>query len=287
VVQYQSHFSHELPKTAIKKSEEKMQDFAGKTVWITGASSGIGEALSRQLASRGACLVLSARSEDKLQSLKTELDGSDKHHIVPLDLANYNGLQAVVDAALPDIGQVDYLINNGGVSQRALAKDTALIVDEQLIQVNYLGTVAMTKALLPGMLARKQGMIVSISSVAGKIGPQLRSAYAGAKHAVVGFMESLRAELHDENIDVLVICPGFVQTNVSINALDADGEPSNTMDDGIANGIPVDECAERIIDAMLKRQDEVIIARGVSRLGPILKRFAPALFRKMNRKPIR
>lgn len=264
-----------------------MQDFAGKTIWITGASSGIGEALSHQLATRGASVVLSARSEDKLHALKKVLNNPEQHYVVPLDLADYNSLKHIVDSALPAIGAVDYLINNGGISQRALAKDTALKVDEHLMHVNYLGTVAMTKALLPSMLERGQGMVVSISSVAGKIGPQLRSAYAGAKHAVVGFMESLRAELHDDNIDVLVVCPGFVKTNVSINALGADGEASNTMDEGIANGIPVDECATRIIDAMLKRQDEVIIARGVSRLGPILKRFAPALFRKMNQRPIR
>lgn len=264
-----------------------MTNFDNKTVWITGASSGIGEALAKQLASQGAKLVLSARNIDKLQALKATLTNAQSHHVVPLDLAQYDKLNDIVETALHDIGNVDYLINNGGVSQRSLAKDTILDVDKQLINVNYLGTVAMTKALLPQMLKQGHGMIISVSSVAGKLGSQLRSAYSGSKHAVVGFMESLRSELYAENIGVLVVCPGFVQTNVSINALDSDGQPTNTMDKGIATGMPVADCAEQIIQAIVAGKDEVIIAQGFTRLAPIIKRLLPGLFQRLNRKTFR
>lgn len=248
-----------------------------KTVWVTGASSGIGKALCENLAARGCSLVLSARNADTLEAVRQQLPHSDKHRVVPLDLGNPESLATIVDATLQDVGTVDVLINNGGVSQRSFAAETELAVDRRLMEVNYLGTVAMSKALLPHFIARKSGTIMSIASVAGKVGSQLRSGYSGSKHAVIGFMDSLRAETHQHNIKVCVACPGWVQTDISINALDAQGQPNNVMDETIAKGLPVADCAAQVIRAIEKDKSEVIIGKGISGIAPLIKRISPAL----------
>ena len=256
-------------------------DFSNKTIWITGVTSGIGEQLAHQLARRGACLILSARREDKLRDVQQQLTNPTAHHIVALDLADPEQVLATVSQALADVGAIDILINNAGMSQRAFAAETALAVDRRLMEVNYLGTVAMTKALLPQMLQRGTGTIVSVSSVAGKVGSQSRSGYSAAKHAVVGFMDSLRAEIAQRGIHVIVACPGWVQTNISINALNAKGDPENKMDATIANGITAQQCAAAIIAAIEKNKPEIIIGKGLSRLAPTIKRFFPGFYRWM------
>ena len=259
-------------------------DFSDRVIWITGASSGIGEALAVELAKRGARLILSSRRREALESVRERLTNPKSHWIVPLDLGVPESLQAVVDATLPEVGRVDILINNGGVSQRSLARETELSVDRRLIEVNYLGTVAMTKAVLPAMLKRQSGWIVAVSSVAGKVGSQMRSGYSGSKHAVVGFMDCLRAELWSSGIRVLVACPGWVKTNISLNALNAKGERDNIMDESIAGGISAEVCALAIIRALEKGRDEVIIGKGLSRLAPTVKRFLPGLLNQINRR---
>jgi short-subunit dehydrogenase len=259
-------------------------NFSDRVIWITGASSGIGEALAVELAKRGARLILSSRRRDALESVRERLSNPSAHWIVPLDLGRPESLQAIVDATLPEVGKVDVLINNGGVSQRSFAQETELSVDRRLMEVNYLGTVAMTKAVLPAMLERQSGWIVAVSSVAGKVGSQMRSGYSGSKHAVVGFMDCLRAELWSAGIRVLVACPGWVQTNISLNALNAKGEPENIIDQTIAGGISAEACALAIIHALEKGRDEVIIGKGLSRLAPTVKRFLPGLLNRVNRR---
>ncbi len=254
-----------------------------KTIWITGASSGIGLELCRQLAAKGARVVLSARRREILENIAAELPGGrERHWVVPLDLADVDKLIPAVQAVLTDIGPVDILVNNGGISQRAYFLETDLEVYRQLMEVNYLGTVAMTKALLPAMVDRRSGMIVSISSVAGKMGSKLRTGYSGSKFAVVGFMDCLRAETASKGIECLTVCPGSINTNIALNALNGSGQAQQKNDDSIINGMAVEDCVTDIIKAMEKGKDEIVVGRGVSAWGPTIKRFFPAYFNRLS-----
>lgn len=259
---------------------------AGKTIWITGASSGIGEALAKQLAEQGAKLILSARREDVLQALKQSLPNADSHKVVALDLAESEGLFDIVDKTLAEVGQLDALINNGGVSSVATTNDTDFSVYRRLMNVNFFGTVAMTKAVLPHMIAKKQGMIVSIASIAAKVGTQQRGAYSASKHAVIGFMDSLRGEVHKQGVKVVVVCPGWVKTNVSLNSLDAHGNPENVMDKTIETGISADSCAAAVINAMRKEKAETVVGKGIIRLAPLGKRLVPGIMNIITRNQV-
>ncbi len=205
--------------------------FREKIVWITGASSGIGEALCYAFSNEGARLVLSARRAEELDRVRAKCAGEgDAHLVLPLDLTRFDELPGKAQEALAHFGRIDILVNNGGVSQRSLAKDTAFEVDQALININYLGTVRLTKAVLPSMLERSSGHLVVISSLVGHVGTPLRSAYAASKHALHGFFNSLRAEVWRENVKVTIVCPGYIRTDVSINAFAGDGGKFNKMD---------------------------------------------------------
>ena len=255
----------------------------GKVVWITGASSGIGEALARELAGRGARLILSARRTGRLEELRAGLPRAGDHLVLPLDLADAAALPAAAAEALCQRGQIDVLVHNGGVSQRALAKDTALEVDRRIFEVNFFGTVALTKAVLPSMLARRAGHLVVVSSLVGRVGTPLRSSYAASKHALHGFFDSLRAEVFREGIRVTLICPGFVRTEVSLQALTGDGTPQGTMDRAQQHGMAPAACAARIARAVERGRNEVLIG-GRERFAVPLMRFAPDLFHRVVRK---
>ncbi|WP_313791345.1 SDR family oxidoreductase [Lacinutrix neustonica] len=211
--------------------------FTNKIVWITGASSGIGKHLAIELSNQGAKLILSSRNAEALEAVKHLCKNADAVKLLPLDLEAYTNLQPKVDAAIALFSTIDILVNNGGISQRALAKDTAIAVDKRLIDINYLGTVALTKALLPHFINKQSGHIVVTTSIVGKIGTPLRSSYAASKHALHGFFDSLRAELYKDHIDITLVCPGFVHTNVSMNALTGDGNAQQSMDKATKNGM--------------------------------------------------
>lgn len=254
----------------------------GKVVWITGASAGIGEALARAFAARGARVVLSARRAERLEAVRAGLPSPDEHLVLPLDLADPESLAAAAASAHARCGRIDVLVHNGGVSQRALARDTALAVDRRLMEVNYFGAVALTKAVLPAMLARRSGHVVVVSSLVGKIGTPLRSGYAASKHALHGFFDSLRAEVWREGIRVTVACPGFIRTEVSVNALTGDGAPQGSMDDAQAHGMASSACAAAIVRAVERGADEVLIG-GKERWAVQLRRFFPGLFNRVIR----
>jgi dehydrogenase/reductase SDR family member 7B len=259
-----------------------MSYFKQKRVWITGASSGIGEALAKALAKAGAHLIISARNEAELQRVAGECAqlGAASVLVQPLDLGNYQALAPLVQGVVQRFGKLDILINNGGISQRSLAKDTTIDVDKRLMEVNYLGTVAMTKAVLPGMLMHQLGHIVTITSLMGKFGAPLRSAYAGAKHALHGFFDSLRAELYHTPVKVTLICPGYVRTNISINALTGDGRTQGTMDEATNRGLSPDELAQKILYAIERGKREAVFG-GKEVLGVWLKRFFPGYLAKV------
>jgi short-subunit dehydrogenase len=253
-----------------------------KIIWLTGASSGIGEALAYALAKEGAKLVLSARREDELKRVAANL--STEVLILPLDLANTADFEACHAAVLQKFGRVDILVNNGGISQRSLAKDTTVAVDRQLFEVNFFGTIALTKLLLPGFIKQRQGMIVTITSAVGKFGSPWRSGYAASKHALHGFFDSLRAEVYNDNVQVLLVCPGFIQTNVSKNALTGTGQKLGSMDAATASGLTADECARQIITAIKNDREEIIVSKFKEKFGVFVKRLFPSLFSIMIRK---
>lgn len=254
--------------------------FKGKTIWITGASSGIGEALAHAFVQEGAHLILSARNRTKLEQVKNKcLDyrPTARIFVLPLDLEQQNVLSTKVKQVLAHFQQVDMLVNNAGVSFRGLAKDTLLSVDERVMNINYFGTIALTKALLPHFIEQKQGQIVVISSLTGKFGTQLRTAYAASKHALHGFFDSLRTELLPYNVKISLICPGFVQTNILQTALTADGTPFNDQTKEKNKRMPADVFAQKALKAIAQQKAEVYIG-GWETVGIYIKRFFPNLF---------
>jgi len=257
-----------------------MKDLQGKVVWITGASDGIGKALAIEMANAGCKIILTARNVDKLNSVKDSLDGNG-HLVYPMDLLKVDLIPDAVKEVLAKVGTIDILVNNAGISQRSLTKETSLEVDRKIMEINHFAMVAMTKSVLPHMIKKKEGMIVSISSVAGKLGAPMRSAYSAAKHAIIGFMDTLRAEIHEDNIKIMIVTPGSVQTNVSKNALHGDGEKHGVTDPAIANGIPVDECAKAIVRGIKNETPELLIAKGKEKFAVYARRFYPNLLFKM------
>ncbi|MFN8443823.1 MAG: SDR family oxidoreductase [Caldilineaceae bacterium] len=250
--------------------------FQGKTAWITGASSGIGEALAYALSQQGARLILSARRVEELERVRAQCANPTVHLVLPLDLAHFDA-KALTQQVLAEMGQVDILVNSGGISQRALAVEADVTIDRRIMEINYFGTVALTKAVLPSMIARKSGHIVTISSLSGKISTPRRSAYAASKHALHGFFDSLRSEVYADGISVTLICPGYVKTNLSLYAVNADGSAHGQMDPTQAKGMAPEKLAVRILQAIERGEDEVIVG-GKEVLAVYLKRFFPGLY---------
>ncbi|KGL62517.1 SDR family oxidoreductase [Polaribacter sp. Hel1_85] len=258
--------------------------FNNKVVWITGASSGIGKALAIELSHQNATLILSSRKKADLELVKNECKNSSQIKIITLDLEDYTNLQPKVDEAIACFGKVDVLVNNGGISQRSLVKDTQISVDKRIMDINYLGTVALSKAILPHFINSKSGQFVVTTSIVGKIGTPLRSSYAASKHALHGFFDSLRAENHKNNIAVTLVCPGFVNTNVSLNALTGDGSSQGKMDVATENGIQPDRFAKLMAKAIKNKKEEVYISGVKEKLAVFVKRFYPKLLSIMIRK---
>ena len=198
-----------------------------KVIWITGASSGIGKGLALELSKRNCKLILSARRQDVLENVKNASHNSENIFILPFDLGTIEDMPKVVEKALTFFGRIDILINNGGISQRSLIAETNIEVDRQLMEVDYLGTVALSKAILPYFIKQQSGHYVTVTSVMGKFGSPYRSGYCGAKHALHGFFDVIRMEHEKDHIKVTLICPGFVNTDVAKNALT--GEASGKL----------------------------------------------------------
>lgn len=260
-----------------------MKNFADKVIWITGASAGIGAELARQLDKQGARLVLSARNEERLNELKSSLTRASEHLVLPLDLANSDNFCLLVQQVIDATGLIDLLINNGGLSQRATASETVMNVERAIMEVNYFGNIALTKAVLPVMQQQKNGHILVISSIAGKFGFFLRSAYAASKHALLGYYESLALEEEKNNIRITIACPGKINTDISRNALDGSGEKHGKMDHNQSTGMAVGVCVKQLLLAVQKEKREVIIG-GRETKAVWIKRFFPCLFWRIIRK---
>ncbi len=249
--------------------------FQDKIVWITGASSGIGEALAYHFASEGAKLILSSRRQQELARVKENISGECL--IICLDLTDYPAVENAVNTAINYYRKIDVLVNNAGISQRALAMDSQAIVDRKIMEINYFATVNLTKKLLPHMINNGGGKIAVVTSLVGKFGFPLRSAYAASKHALHGFFETLQLELKPHQIYTTIICPGRIKTNISLNALNADGSAYGKMDEGQNQGMSSEKCAQKIIDAIYQKKREVYIG-GTDTLMIYFKRYLPSLF---------
>lgn len=258
--------------------------FQNKTVWITGASSGIGEALAVRLSKTGCHLVISARRQDELERVKQRCSNPNQVHIVPLDVTDFENITSTTAKAISCTGKIDVLINNAGVSQRSLVKETIFDVDRRILEINYLGTVAVTKAILPHFLQNGKGHYVTVSSVTGKYGTPFRSAYAASKHALHGFFDSLRAELEPSGIKVTIICPGFIKTPITFAALTGDGSPLNMSDVGNASGLDPDYFADKMLRAVACEKREKAIGGPKEMFGIFMKRFFPNIFAEMIKK---
>ncbi len=255
-----------------------------QTVWITGASSGIGEALALRFARDGARLVLSARRQSELERVAVSCREAgltaDQVLVLPLDVTGWESLPGAVRAVLDTFGTIDLLVNNAGVSQRSLCKDTDMSVYQKLMDVDVMGQIALTKAVLPHMLERRSGHLAVTASVAGKVGVPLRTGYCAAKHAVMGFFDALRAEVEGEGLKVSTIVPGFIRTDISRNALAGDGSAFGEVDEDIAGGMDVTECAEVIFKGLKAGKREIPVGKGKEMAALWIKRIAPeVLFR--------
>lgn len=250
-----------------------------KVVWITGASSGIGEALVYEYNKAGARLIISSRNRDELFRVKTNCKNPVNIHVLSLDLENTTALSGKAEEAIRIYGHIDILINSGGISQRGLALETDLETEQRLMNVNFWGTTILSKAVLPNMIANGGGNIVCISSLVGKFGTKMRSAYSASKHALHGYFDSLRSEVYDKKINITIICPGFIKTNVTLNALTANGTPQGTMDSAQENGMLAEDCAKKIVQAIKSNKEEVYIG-GKEVKGVLFKRLFPLRFSK-------
>jgi dehydrogenase/reductase SDR family protein 7 len=255
--------------------------FRHQVVWITGASSGIGEALAREFAGEGARLVLSARRRQELERVAGEcVDAGAREEdimILPLDISDEPAVCCAPGQVLERFGQIDWLINNAGISQRSLCKDTEMAVYRRLFEVDVLGQIALTKAVLAPMIARGSGHIAVTASVAGKVGVPYRTGYCAAKHAVMGFFDALRAEVAGQGIRVTTVVPGFIRTNISSAALRGDGSAFGKVDQHIAGGMDVTRAARVIMQGFRKDRPEIPVGTGREMHVIWLKRFFPRL----------
>lgn len=255
-------------------------DLKDKVIWITGASSGIGESLALLAGRKGARLILSGRNTDRLKEVQNALPKKVQSHILPMDLADLNSMKGIAAQALKCFGHLDILINNAGISQRSLIADTALEVYQRLMQVNYMGTIALSKAVLPYFMQRGGGHFVAVTSLMGKFGSPFRSGYCGAKHALHGFFDVLRMEHQKDGIAVTMVCPGFVNTNVARNALTADGSTQSHQDTATSRGMDPDRFAQKMLRAVERQKMELNIG-GREVLGAYMKRFFPRLLHRL------
>lgn len=254
-----------------------------KIVWITGASSGIGEAMVYAYNTLGAKLIISSRNRDELFRVKNNCKNQIDVHVLSLDLEQTDTLVGKAEEATRIYGRIDVLINSGGISQRSLAMQTDLATEQRLMSVNFWGTVVLSKAVLPQMLNQNEGAIICISSLVGKFGTRFRSAYSASKHALHGYFDSLRIEVDNPKIHIMLACPGFIKTQVTLNALTANGTAQGTMDDAQENGMLPEVFAKELMKAISAKKTEVYIG-GQETKGVLIKRLFPKLFNNIIRK---
>ena len=256
--------------------------FRDKVVWITGASSGIGEALAYAFYEEGANLILSARRKSQLERVMSECkNGEGQIYVQPLDMNQTEKITDASNSVIDRLSRIDILVNCAGIAQRSSVLDAEMHVFEKIMQVNFFGAVALTKAVLPSMVHRSSGQIVIIGSPAGLFGTPLRSGYAASKHAVHGFFDCLRAEVAGNGIFVTNVIPGPIRTNMSISSLTGDGDTYGIMDKFMENGISPADCANRTLTGIAQKKEEVYVVTPALRRMLLIRRFFPRWFSKL------
>jgi short-subunit dehydrogenase len=255
-----------------------MKLFDGKIVWITGASSGIGECLVYSFIRKGATVIASSNESLELEKVKQNCgEFSDRVRCVPFDLSDTAGIDNIVKEQIEKTGKIDYLLNIGGISQRATIEETPLWLDRKIMEINYFGTIALTKAVLPFMIKQRSGHILATSSISGRFGFPLRSAYSASKQALHGFFETLYIENKKYNIRSSVIIPGRVRTKISFRALDSEGREHGKMDEGQSKGISPERAAEIIIRGIIRNKREILVG-STELIMLFIRRYFPAMF---------
>ena len=259
------------------KTPSMHSSFKDKVIWITGASSGIGEALAYAFSAAGARLILSSRRAEELERVRKACADPGLVRVHPLDLVDISSLAARTEQAIGLFGHIDIMVHNGGVTQRSLVVETGLNVHRQVMELDYFSYVALTKELLPHFIGRKAGHFVVMSSVMGKIGTPMRSAYAAAKHALHGFFDCLRAEVSPVGVKVTVLTPGYIRTNISKFAINKDGGKLGKVSADIEKGLEPEKAAEQILRAIEKGAYESFIGKfGMEKIALLLNRWAPS-----------
>jgi short-subunit dehydrogenase len=237
--------------------------FTGKVAWITGASSGIGEALVYEFTERGAKIIISSNDTSGLERVKNACGKrSGMITCAPFDLSDTSGIEKLVEQQINVSGRIDYLLNIGGISQRSKIDETPIWLDRKIFEINFFGTIALTKAVLPYMIRKKSGHILATSSISGRFGFPLRSAYSASKQALHGFFETLYLENKVNNIKTSVIIPGRVRTHISLHALDNEGKEFGKMDDVLAKGLSPEKAAKIIVKGIIKDKREILVGGG-------------------------
>lgn len=255
--------------------------YKNKTIWITGASSGIGEAFAKAFHKEGARIILSSRRMEELERVKSDLGGGDTIKILTLDLADASTLESKTAEALVFFDGIDVLVNNGGISQRSLFAETEMDTIRRLMEINFFGSVALTRFVLPHMMEKKSGHIIVTSSVAGKFGTKFRSGYAASKHALQGIFDCIRQEMYVYNVDVTMVCPGPIKTNITQNSLTADGSSFGKMGNLHNSAMDADEMVHRIWSKVTAREEEIYISSPKERLALLVKRISPKLLNQI------
>lgn len=256
-----------------------------KTIWITGASGGIGQAMAKALANAGARLILSAPEQDKelLTQLAKDCSNGEEHEVVAFDLTSQASIDEAADRILNHGIDVDILVNNAGMTHRSQILETNIQIDRRLMEINYLGPLALTKRILPGMIQRGRGQVVVISSVLGLIATPQRSAYIAAKHAMTGFYEALRSEVSNQGVDITLVFPGFVKTDIAKNAFTGDGGRHGQADPGQENAMTPEVFVEKVLKGVSARKERMLIA-GKEKILVYLTRLSPALVSQIVRR---
>lgn len=262
-----------------------MQKFKNKVIWITGASSGIGESCAYRFAQEGGSLILTALEEELLSGVQEKCVqlGATAVSILPFDLSHIEELESLANKALQQYGRIDILYNNAGISQRSTTLETDISVIRKIMNINYYAPVILTKTILPQMISNGGGQLVVTTSIAGKFGFPLRSAYCSSKHALYGFFETIQAEYYNQNIHVTIVCPGRVRTNISFYALEKDGTQHGKLDAGQAGGVSAEKAAKQIVCAVYRKKREILVG-GKELIMTYIKRFFPNMAAKLARK---
>jgi len=252
--------------------------FTGKNIWITGASSGIGKAVALEISKHKAFLILSGRDKDALNKVAERCqEYGSTTQVIPFDLANEKSVLGAAEQVLSQKIKIDALYHFGGISQRSFVSETPMEVERKIFEVNFFGTVVLTKSILPWMVENGGGQFAVTSSIVGKFGFPYRSAYSASKHALHGYFESLRAENVQNNICVSVIIPGRIKTNISLNALNKNGNPHGQMDEGLDKGKSADWTARKICRSLQNERKEIFVG-GAELIMVNIRRFFPRLF---------